>query len=75
MSRANAFVHPTEPCIVQGHHVGGSSGITLREHFAGLAMQGIASRAHLETNSMTAVAVLSVQMADALLAELAKATP
>lgn len=46
-----------------------------REHFAGLAMQGIASRAHLETNSMVAVAALSVQLADALIAELARVHP
>jgi hypothetical protein len=62
VSRANDPVHPNMM----------EAGLTIREHFAAMAMQGIASRAHLESNSMVAIAALSVQMADALIAELAK---
>jgi hypothetical protein len=50
-------------------------GLTIRERFAMAAMQGIAARAHLTSNSMVAIAGLSVQMADALITELAKVKP
>lgn len=47
-----------------------SSGITLRQHFAGLAMQGmLASEVRATVEEFTAQAVV---IADALLAELAK---
>lgn len=78
MSRANEAVHPYE--VVKHYYGGGMEescvpGITLREHFAAMAMQGFMCRAHLETNSQHAVAALSVIYADALLAALAKVQP
>ena len=45
-------------------------GLTKREHFAGLAMQGFAASSEMMMNEV--VADLSVQWADALLAELDK---
>lgn len=58
----------------------GGSGLTKREHFAGLAMQGILSSKHVmdfakenEVELMDkAIAIVSVNYADALLEELEK---
>jgi hypothetical protein len=49
-------------------------GLTLREHFAGLAMQGMLVNfdSITEQHYQKKVAELSVQVADALLAELSK---
>jgi hypothetical protein len=52
----------------------GAAGLTIREHAAIAAMQGILSRAHLTTNSQSACATLAVEHADALLAALSKPT-
>lgn len=49
----------------------GETGITLRQHFAGLAMQGLAGSGY---DSLLA-AEIAVCHADALLAELAKDQP
>lgn len=46
-------------------------GLTKREHFAGLAMQGILSSLESKVE-MEALATVAVQMADALLTELEK---
>ncbi|MBL4798309.1 MAG: hypothetical protein JKY50_12910 [Oleispira sp.] len=49
----------------------GTSGLTKREHFAGLAMQGLLSNANLSGDSDCADVIRdSMDMADALLAEL-----
>ena len=48
-----------------------SGGITLREHFAGLAMASCRSR-HSDYNSWQELALDAVDMADALLKELEK---
>lgn len=58
----------------------GSTGITLRQHFAGLAMQALCSNQDWMINAHKAsgksanecVALASLEMADALLTELAK---
>lgn len=74
---------PAYPCeieysggIIRGRQTGNSSGIahglTKREWFAGLAMQGmIAVPGHVNTTAAT-IATWAVEQADALLAELAK---
>lgn len=82
MSRANQSAFPIHVPASSGVHMGGTSGwtqngysmpgLTIREYFAAMAMQGILTRSHLETNSQSALAVLAVSHADALLAELAK---
>jgi hypothetical protein len=64
---------PTFPFIPQSQH--GYSGLTKREYFAALAMQGTNTEAYANTfgNKWAEnVAKDSVQMADALLAELDK---
>lgn len=57
---------------VQGVH----EGLTKREHFAGLAMQGWLARCanapHLIKIEPEAVASVAVEMADALISELSK---
>lgn len=47
-------------------------GLTKREYFAGLAMQGLLSSNRLNTNNMDAYAQTAVKYADALLNELLK---
>ena len=51
------------------HH---SYGLTKREYFAAIAMQGILSNAHSHSLSRKEVAISSVEMADALIEELNK---
>ena len=50
----------------------GCAGLTKREHFAGLAMQGYISADYTANSGMPfeSMALWSVQMADALIAEL-----
>lgn len=53
----------------------GERGLTLRQHFAGLAMQGFCAKDNLNiagVNVSDAFARKAVRVADALLAELAK---
>jgi len=52
----------------------GGSGLTKREHFAGLAMQGILSSARINADEISSqrMAATSLKLADALLEELAK---
>lgn len=74
---AQPFVLPNErgpdgEGICRGYH---EMGLTKREHFAGLAMQGLLSgpdEGLAQAHIIPQVARLSVQYADALLAELAK---
>ena len=47
-------------------------GLTIREHFAGLAMQGLLACMNTDTAPSTTIATWAVDHADALLAELAK---
>ena len=50
-------------------------GLTKREHFAGLAMQGILSNGHYQApraNKLTGMAIDALAAADALLAQLDK---
>jgi hypothetical protein len=76
MSRADeqAFPVPAVAGLPNGHAEYGAAGITIREHFAAMAMQGVLVRSHLTTNSQSACAKLAVEHADALLAALSKPT-
>lgn len=47
----------------------GNRGITLREWFAGLAMQGLSANTDMQ-GALKTVAMMAVQQADALIAEL-----
>jgi len=60
---------PAMPCTVKPEYQYQDSGLTKREHFAGLAMQGLIAAGH---KMEIRVAVDSLEMADALLAELEK---
>ncbi|MBB4066791.1 hypothetical protein [Gellertiella hungarica] len=70
-------IHPANlPTPAGGRLI--THGLTMREHFAGLAMQGIASKYPFGLPNMggyptaEAIAVTAVSYADALIAELAK---
>jgi hypothetical protein len=54
------------------HRLQGSSGVTLREHYAGLAMQGMVAHPDNWGQATDGIAYLAVDLADALIAELAK---
>lgn len=90
MSRGNEPAYPSQPLNASGmptHEA--ETGISLREHFAGLAMQGLCAALADDTARQMAVenaldsgrtakqqiAFAAVEYADALLAELAKVTP
>lgn len=67
------------PVNAWGEHGSVLGGITLRQHFAGLAMQGMLAntdkddeRLHESGDFMPIMAVNAVEAADALLAELSK---
>ena len=50
-----------------------TAGLTIREHFAAMAMQGLCANAPVtEVGSGRGVAKTAIEIADALLAELAK---
>ena len=73
-TRAN---EPAYPVVDQtGERFQNEPGLTIREHFAGLAMQGllVASDPH-DTSSPATVAEWSVSYADALISALALPTP
>ena len=87
MENGKESVYPSEKLVDSGHPMLDSvkvktRGITKREYFAGLAMQGIlAKEAHGERifnenegnhSQRTIIAKASVRMADELLAELEK---
>lgn len=59
--RANKYVHPTGTTNY--------GGLTIREHFAGLAMQGIRAATNPHTECAL-VAEMAVKQADALIAAL-----
>ncbi len=74
MRRGSDVVHPYE--VVKHFYGGGMEestvpGLTIREHFAAMAMQGCLAL-QSEHRSPSLIATEAVMMADALLAELAK---
>lgn len=73
MSRADEPAHPTTYDEVSN----GRHGLTIREHFAGLAMQGVLAGNPVMRDEKWAQAnaVLAVGLADALISELAKVQP
>lgn len=78
MSRANeqAFPVPAVAGLPNDNVVWGSAGLTIREHFAALAMASLASH-HTQGGNTFAIltAAQAVEYADALIAQLAKVTP
>lgn len=83
----NELVHPKistkqalKGCHTDGNAYGdvsSSGGLTIRQHFASLAMQGLLVRYKIDqrfgnSESFPMVAEMSVQQADALIAELNK---
>jgi hypothetical protein len=65
---------PSMPCAGQDADELPSRGLTIREHFAGLAMQGLCANSHdtLAAADGDRIAAYAVAQADALIAELAK---
>jgi hypothetical protein len=72
---------PITPCTIQGRQGWGDKptisdrevyGLTKREYFAGLAMQGMMANQGLNSYENNTIAKWSIEMADALLAELDK---
>lgn len=61
---------PMNAALVHGQ----VAGITLRQHYAGVAMQGITAHPEFGSGTFTGIAETAVKQADALLAELAKET-
>lgn len=73
MSRGNYSAYP-ETAYYDGQPTHMVGGLTIREHFAALAMQGcLAFTSEYRTPQM--IAREAVMNADALIAELAKVTP
>ena len=64
MPNTNPETYPT-PCPINYGH-----GLTKREHFAGLAMQGICASGPVISNKL--IVIESLRLADALLSELDK---
>lgn len=64
---------PNEPAFPLYGPAGEATGLTKREYFAGLAMQGLQAHPLTGENTTLWIAATSVEMADALLAELQKA--
>lgn len=62
-----------ETCAYPTGHFG-DPGMTLRQHLAGLAMQGITAHPEFGSGTFTGIAETAVKQADALIAELAKET-
>lgn len=65
-SRADACAFPT---------VASDPGLTIREHYAGLAMQGLLASPEGEGLDADGIAKYAVRRADALIAELARSKP
>lgn len=77
MSRANEMAFPVTPTDRSGQIAETQYGLTIREHFAALAMQGLAAchgTAGLN-RGVAETAERAVQLADATIAELAKVKP
>lgn len=76
MSRADDAAFPI-PAIAgpNGDWIWGAAGLTVREHFAAMAMQGLLANSTYDLNGKGIVSLIansSVRMADTLIAELAK---
>jgi len=69
----NKPVYPViERYFKETNTVKSTPGITLREHYAGLAMQGLCANTEWATSSESSIADSSVSQADALIEELNK---
>lgn len=62
---------PAYPFVVDGHYRHYESGMTLREHYAGLAMQGLL-QVYPNDICPLKISAWAVEQADALIAELEK---
>lgn len=71
MSRANEPAYPIPASDLSGSYEA-APGLTIREHFAGLAMQGLLASPSYDGQQFTTIAHDAVEAADALIAELAK---
>lgn len=79
MNRANEPAYPLP--VGRDSIANNRGGLTIREHFAGLAMNGLCANPQLIKDTAAigvgqyreAIAVTAIGMADALIAELAKA--
>ena len=69
MSGANLGAEPAYPW---GEHGTALGGLTKREYFAALAMQGCCAAGEYSTATDEQIAGYAVELADALLAELSK---
>lgn len=72
VSRANDGAFPV--VWPTGGNVGGNEGLTIREHFAALAMQGLLTDNNYAGSKWTSIASDAISAADALIAALAKET-
>lgn len=80
MSRADKPAFPSQPVIMRagvGDTVMDQGGMTLLEHYAGVAMQGLVAAPDPQAQSASpeTIARWSVEVARALIAELEKQTP
>lgn len=62
----NGYADPIIAPVIEG-------GLTKREHFAGLAMQGLMH--HKDTQTTDCIVIMAVRIADALIQELNKTQP
>ena len=70
MSLANISVYPFQPVSGGGEPMSPEYGINLRQHYAGLAMQGQVAMGGLDISTHEYFAMKAVAQADALLAAL-----
>jgi hypothetical protein len=70
MTHANESAFPEVQELPQFNHH--SYGLTKREYFASMAMQGVLSDPNNESLSQKAIAIYAVEMADSLIKELNK---
>jgi hypothetical protein len=73
VSRANDMAFPVNDTVLTPNNTV-QNGLTIREHFAAMAMQGLLAGQHFR-DSGEMCAESAVAFADALIAELAKAKP
>lgn len=73
-ARGDASAYP-ETAYYDGHPTHSIGGLTIREHFAALAMQGMLAYFGDDKQTHDVTARMAVHMADFLIAELAKVKP
>jgi hypothetical protein len=74
LNLSSEYVYPQTPA--KDENFNRTGGLTKREHFAGLAMQGLLSNLrNAQTTTSELCATASVEAADALIAELEKPKP